>query len=242
MNQFKIIYTLLLLLFAYQQSFSQASQTDEIINHHCQITNYQKLEQIKTIVIKGYQTIENNDFPMDVNIYLKKPDKIRVEGNFMNMKLVQTINGKEGWLKSSLTGKTTLNLTQEQIMQVKKQLDLSQPLYQYRKKGYDATLLGKESINGRVCHKIKLVNNTNKEEIIYALDEKTYEISLVQFMKKINGKITNIENKLQSYRQVSGMLMPYRIITYMNGKEVSDLEISEYLFDTKIEDSIFTKP
>lgn len=234
------------LILSFHIAVAQSVLVDEIISKHNQLMNYNKLESINTLIIKGYQTLDNNGLPLEVSMQLKKPDKFRIEGKFMQLSMIQCVNGQEGWMKSSLTGKNAVNLKPEQILQIKKQIDLENPLYNYKKKGYTATHEGNEMIDNTKCHKIKLTNskagNGKSEEFLFFVHEKTYQILQLHIKQSSANKNTLIENRFDNYKAVNDITLPFKIRTFMNGKEVSSLQIESYQFDTNISDSVFAKP
>ena len=84
--------------------------------------------------------------------------------------MTMLVNDKEGWL--SRQGKFEA-MPQEMLPGQQLELDIAGPLIDYTTKGNSATLEGKETINGKEAHKIKLTLKSGKV-ITYFIDATSF--------------------------------------------------------------------
>ncbi len=96
MKKIKII---LVLFFLCSSAFVlQAQSLDEILQAHSEVMGFEKLMQVKTIIIEGESYFGERSMPFKTII--KKPSKYYTERDFMGRKMLQVLDGEIAWSTS----------------------------------------------------------------------------------------------------------------------------------------------
>jgi hypothetical protein len=83
---------------------------------------------------------------------------------------------QKGWSSSPRNNNGAFTaMTDEQLKSLQPQLDCAGPLVDYTAKGNKPEMLGKDTINGNECYKVKLTLASG-QYITYSIDAKTYYI------------------------------------------------------------------
>jgi len=129
------------------------------------------------------------------------------------------ITEKDGWSFFSMRSQTPNKLNEEVVANLQSELNIAGPLVNYAAKGYTIVLLGKDTVEGATCFKIKL---TFKEGRV-----KNYFINAATFLltkgsSKIASKIGRAEERnmdptaesstlYSDYKTVEGLLIPHTV-------------------------------
>jgi len=151
---------------------ASAQTADEVIAKYvAALGGKEKLQSIHSIYLEGVSVMQNGT---EINTKTwKVQDKLyRQEISFGAGNIVIFATPKQGW---SSRGGTTTPMAEDQLKGLQSQLDCAGPLVDYAAKGSKAELLGKDTVNGNTCWKIKLTMASGLY-ITYSIDEKTYYI------------------------------------------------------------------
>lgn len=170
MNQKKFILLPFLLLFAFLGATAQTA--DEIINKYVEaMGGKDKLQSIKSIYQEGVAVMPNGTEISSKT--WKVQDKLyRQEISFGLGNIVFIVTPKQGWKSNPRNGGTFEAMNEEQLKSMQSQLDCAGPLVDYAAKGNKPELLGKDTVNGNECYKLKLTLASG-QYIIYSIDIKT---------------------------------------------------------------------
>lgn len=122
-------------------------------------------------------------------------------------------------------------------------LDLGGEILEYEKKGNTADYMGKESIEGKECYKIKITKKSGKATY-YFIDTKTYYIlqSTVIAMKDGKG-IDGGTSRFGDHRKTAfGLVKPFLLIQVMNGKVVMTTRNTMIEVNKAIDEKVFEMP
>lgn len=81
------------------------------------------------------------------------------------------------------------------------------------------------------------VKFNSNDSLRYWIDKRTFLINKV--VSYYNGKVL-VEEERSDYRKVKCMMLPFRIVTKLNGQRVSDLTIESYDLETVVPEARFT--
>jgi hypothetical protein len=109
-------------------------------------------------------------------------------------------------------------------------------LYNYKKKGSTAELLGKEDND----YKIKLTTSDGNAKT-YFIDGNTYLVSKVTAKIEAMGQSMDVTTKMVEYQKISGIQMAKRIEVEMP-MGTQAIIMDEIKINEKIDDSVFARP
>jgi len=216
---------------------------DEIMTNAVKAMNKQALDNIQTFIITGSQFVAAQGEQIPITYKLKRPDKVRIEIEYMGNTIIQSYDGKKAWMVNPLTGsKDKRNLpdnAKDQFLQI---FDLlTSPLSKYGEEGYKFEYDGKESINDNNYIKVKMTDKENDVITIY-IDEITnwfYKFSTV--MEK-DGEKNTLEYVFEEKTKVGGAIVPTVIEIKINGETQMAYNFDEYEINVELDDKIFEKP
>jgi len=216
---------------------------DEIMTNAVKAMNKQALDNIQTFIITGSQFVAAQGEQIPITYKLKRPDKVRIEIEYMGNTIIQSYDGKKAWMVNPLTGsKDKRNLpdnAKDQFLQI---FDLlTSPLSKYGEEGYKFEYDGKESINDNNYIKVKMTDKENDVITIY-IDEITnwfYKFSTV--MEK-DGEKNTLEYVFEEKTKVGGAIVPTVIEIKINGETKMAYNFDEYEINVELDDKIFEKP
>ncbi|MBI5325974.1 MAG: outer membrane lipoprotein-sorting protein, partial [Ignavibacteriae bacterium] len=173
--------------------------------------------------------------------YFKKPNLFRSEQDMMGQHIVQTFDGKQGWMINPMTGSSEPQpMDSMTIEQMKKMNDIFEgPVTNYKEKGLKIDLLGKEDIKGTSCFKMKIVNKQSESTLW--VNSETY--LPVQMKSTVNqmGHNMEVETGFLDYKDFQNVKMPTKVIMMAMGMEIAML-FEKIEINIVLDDAIFKKP
>jgi hypothetical protein len=215
----------LLILFLVAAQYSSAQTVDEIINKYVDsIGGKDKLTSIKSIYMEGSRQMMGNEVTVRVTKEQGKLSRMEFEMGSTNGFVL--ITDKDAWTYIPMRSPTPTKLPDNAVAGMQTDLDIAGPLVNYAAKGHKVELIGKDTLNGNACYKIKLTTASGKE-INYWIDAKTY--LLTQSSQKGGGKNPEAHNNnigaggnetivtYKDYSPVDGILIAHTIETKSTG-------------------------
>ena len=130
---------------AFLAPMAQAQTADEIVAKYVQARGgMDKLKAVKSVRMTGKMMMgPGMEAPMVLEI--QRPDKMRMEFTVQGMTGVQAYDGKVGWIVMPFMGKKDPEaVPAEDVKDFQEQSDIDGPLVDYKAKGKQVELLGKE--------------------------------------------------------------------------------------------------
>ena len=97
---------------------------------------------------------------------------------------------------------------------------------------------GIEQINGKDCYKVVKTPDNGTEKIVY-YDKKSFMIVKTTINMQGNNKI---ENYNEEYKEIKGILFPYKVVSFINGKKLEEMTQEEIELNIEMPESIFDIP
>jgi hypothetical protein len=229
--KFKAI-ILSLLTFVGNTSASLAQDAGEIIKNHIEaIGGFEKINNLKSIIIKQTVSVQNYDIPQTITMVLG--ESLKTETNTMGNIAIVCVNGESGWqINPAQNGNNNpVELDAKQVKSIKKQADVFGPIVSYEKSGIVITIEGQEQIDKQECFKLKLAKGENESFV---------------FLSKNTFLITKIQNKSQEvyyydYKSINGYLLPTEVQVITPNAKVTISDRSFYI-NPKLVESTFKAP
>ncbi len=128
--------------------------------------------------------------------------------------------------------------------------DFPDPFLNYKERGLKAELVGKETIEGTECYKIKLTKKPIKVDgvatdnvLFYYFDTENYVPVLMESEIK-TGQAKGMTQQItwSDYQEVDGLMMPFSMSQGVKGAGSQPLTIIAYQVNPKVDNSIFKFP
>ncbi|MDN5203614.1 outer membrane lipoprotein-sorting protein [Fulvivirgaceae bacterium BMA10] len=230
-----LIFSLLLFV-----TFSYAQSLDEIIEKHHEAMGAKKLESVKALVIEMNMMMMGMQATSKISV--KRPNKVYSESQVMGQNIVQASNGESYWMTDPRTGKY-MDMPEGQAKQLLQNTQfLDGALWNYKKKGNKVELLGKETIDGNVYHKLKVYQADLDMAVDFLIDANTYLIKFQRAQVSQGGITADVETDIASYKSIEGIMFPEKIKINVNGAQQMSMDMTKVELNPQLPDSMFEKP
>jgi outer membrane lipoprotein-sorting protein len=227
---------LILVLSGLILAFNLNSQSlDEIIKKYSAAMKLDKLASVTSIKISGKMSAMGMSLPMEM--YMKNPNKIKVVYSFNGQEMISVFDGEKGYTMNPMTGGSTpVELTGDQLEQVKKSSAFKNELLTYYKEG-KVTLEGEEQVNGKPAFKVKA--NVGTTPAYMFIDKGTYQIVKTSTTVQQMGQTMSVDSYMTDYFETQGVIMPRKTTAMASGVEAGGITIDKVEVNIPIEDSVF---
>lgn len=210
----------LLIIFLVAVQFASGQTVDDVIEKYEKARGGKdKLLAIKSIYMEGSREMMGNEVAVKITKEQAKLSRTEFEMGGTNGFMLVT--EKEAWSFIPMRSPTPTKMPDEALAAMQTELDIAGPLVDYVAKGNTTELLGKDTVDGNTCYKIKLTTKAGKE-IKYWIDASTYLIT--QSSAKGGGRWpggagatgateTEIITTYADYKAVDGIMFAHNIET-----------------------------
>ncbi len=233
-------------LFVFCAAAAQAQTVDEILaKYHANIGGVDKLKALKTMKAVGKMSMQGMD--LDFNMTMKTPNKQHMTISVQGQQIIQAFDGAEGWAVNPFGGgKEAVKLPAEQTKEMAEQ-KVEDEFIDYKKKGHEVKLLGKEEVDGTQCYKVELTKNKfNDQEdvtVVYYFDVENYvPIMMISYARTGPMKGAEARTYMSDYQEVNGMMMPFSTEVKANGQTVQKMTFQKVSINENVDDSLFAFP
>jgi outer membrane lipoprotein-sorting protein len=177
-------------------------------------------------------------------VELKRPLKMRAEITVQGQKIIRVYDGKSsGWMVNPfLENKAAEPLPAEELKNISDESDFDGPLVDYKSKGNQIELAGKEMLDDKPVYRLKLTNK-NGDVRSYFFDASSYLLLKWEGTRKSGGQEIPWESFFSDFHEVHGLKYPFRIDQGSPGTEIKQTLTAEKIeIDPQIDDSRFNKP
>jgi len=177
-------------------------------------------------------------------VELKRPLKMHVEITIEEQKVIRVYDGKSsGWTINPFAGtKDVQPLSSEDLKNISEESDFDGPLIDYKSKGNQIELAGKEKLDEQPVYRLQLTNK-NGDVRLYFFDASSYLLLKWEGNRKSGDQDLPWESFFSDFHDVQGLKYPFRIDQGSPGTEIKQTLTTEKMeIDPQIDDSHFTKP
>lgn len=219
-----------------------AAQTvDEVIARSIEARG--GLASIKAVQsVRMTATISMGPMEMPMVIELKRPARFRVEMTFQGSQAVQAFDGQRAWAIAPMGGGRPEALPAEAARQMAQQADVEGALIDYKAKGHQAELVGKEQVDGKDAYRVKLTLKGGDVES-YLIDASSWLPVRVEAARQLGPNKVEGETALRDYRVVAGWKWPHTIENGARGRpEKQRLSFAKIEVNVPIDEARFQMP
>jgi outer membrane lipoprotein-sorting protein len=177
-------------------------------------------------------------------VELKRPRKMHMEFTMQGSTMVRVYDGKSaGWANNPFAGKNNPEpMTEEELKNISEESDFDGPLVNYKAKGSQIELAGKDKVEGREVHRLKLTTK-NGDVRFYLFDSETFLLLKWEGKRKFKDEDRPVESYFRDYHDVGGLQFAFEIDSGTSAEEINQkILIDKIELDPEITDSRFLKP
>lgn len=220
-----------------------AQTADEIIAKNIQARGgSDKLKSVQSI--KSTATMSMGPGMEAPGVLVQKRGNLaRLEFTIQGLTAVQAYDGKNAWQIMPFTGKKDPELmSADEAKEVEEMADLDGPLVDYKSKGHQVELLGKEKVEGTDVFKLKVSLKNGDVQTVYIDADSFLEIK-EETKRTVRGSEQVFESAIGDYKEVNGIIFPFAIESGAKGSpQKQKLTITKVELNVPADDSIFKMP
>ncbi len=174
---------------------------------------------------------------------IKRPGKIRFEFTVQGVTSVFASDGQHGWKVNPLEGETGLMpLPDEALTDAREQADIDGPLVDWKSKGSQVELVGREAVDGHDAWKLKLILKSGGVLTTY-VDVKSASLVRTEATRRVRGKQVRIDTTFGDYRRTGGILFPHLVEIRAEGRpQVLKIVVDKVDVNPPLSDARFAPP
>jgi outer membrane lipoprotein-sorting protein len=202
----------------------------------------------KITAVKSERVTGRITFPQGLEgtfvLELKRPRKMHMEISLQGQKVIRVYDGKsEGWMVNPFAeNKGVQPMSADDLNNISEESDFDGPLVNYKAKGYEIELVGKEELDDKPVYRLKLTNK-NGDARFYFFDASSFVLVKWEGIRRIEDKEFPWESFFSDYREVQGLKYPFRIDQGSPGTEIKQNLITDKIeINPQIDDARFNKP
>ena len=196
-----------------------------------------RLSSIKDTTMTGTLDIVMAGMSGSLTMYLKEPNKMRMDMEVMGMVITTAYDGETAWMTNPQTGATE-EMPADQANDFMRQAYGNDILLNPEKHGVTYTLKESENIEGKDYFVLVQTFPDGFTQTLY-IDSKTYlpykSVASVNQM----GIEAEAETFLSDWRKIDGMMVSFSARIMYDGQEAMTMTFSEVKYNTGLEDSLF---
>jgi outer membrane lipoprotein-sorting protein len=219
-----------------------AQTVDEVIAKNIQAEGgLAKLESVRTLRTSGRASF--GPFQVRFVQMNKRADDVREEMTIQGMTQVRAYDGKTAWQINPFEGRRDPELlSADDSKDLQIDADIDGPLVNYKEKGYQAELVGHDSVEGTDCYKIKLTLKNGDVRYYYVDSDSSMELKL-ETQTSIRGSIQERETYYGDYEEVNGIYYPFAVESGSKGStDRVRLTVEKIEQNVPLDDSLFSMP
>ena len=214
---------------------AKAQTADEIIAKHIDaMGGVERLLALKTSVSEASLDVNGMAIAVKMTQVHNVGQRIDISAMGLENFIIQTPT--EGWTFMPIQGQASPEPTAPEVVkETADLLDLQSPLLNYKEKGHQVEMLGKEDFEGVKCFKLKLIAKAGAQ-ITFFIDPNTYYIIKSISKTKASGKEVEETQTFSNYVKLpSGYVFAYA----MTGVGPGELKISKIDLNVPVDEKIF---
>ncbi len=211
-----------------------AQTADDVINKHLEARGgLARLKALESIVMTG--SLNQNGTDVSMKFVVAQNKGTRVEFSVMGQTGYSIVTPTAGWNMNPFMGATEPTaLTPEQLKEAQTQLDIQGPFVDYKAKGNKIDYLGKETVEGKECFKIKLTR-ANGKTATYYFDNTYNNVRTINTVTGQDGSDQEITTDYSDFRKTpEGYTIAYKRTIPQGEINFDKIEIN-----TKIDEAQF---
>jgi outer membrane lipoprotein-sorting protein len=204
-----------------------------------------KIHAIQAQRVSGHISFgEDADGPFVVE--LKRPLKMHMELTVQDRTMVRVYDGKShGWANNPFADKPDPQaMNEDELRSISEESDFDGPLVDYKSKGNEVELVGKDKdkVDGKEVWRLKLTTN-NGDVRYYLFDAQFFLLLKWEGTRKFNGQEYPVESYFRDYRDVDGVKFAFEVDSGSSSSDIKQkITIDKIELNPSLEESRFAQP
>jgi outer membrane lipoprotein-sorting protein len=218
-----------------------AQTADEVIARSVEARGgLARIRAVQSVRMTGRMSMGEMDMPMSVE--MKRPSSFRAEMSLQGHPVVQAYDGQRAWTIPPTGTARPQVLPAEAARQMAQQADIEGPLVDYKAKGSQVELEGKEKLAGSDVWRVKLTRKDGDVEY-YLIDARSWLPVRVEATRSVGGRLMQGETTLGDYKESGGWKWPHSIVnSAKEGPGRQTLTFDTIEVNPALEDARFRMP
>jgi len=235
--------TAILAFAAFFLTFATVAQeltADQVLEKYYQANSFDKLQKINTIVMTG---VIFQSTTMPIKITKMRPERYRLDKSVGDIPVSQACDGKEAWeiMTPWTQSEKAQPMSAGAALDFRMRADFDGIIYQWRDKGHQVELNGREKCRDYEVYKIKLTRTDSVAEYYY-IDCKDFLLRKKSRNINSRGKVVLNESYFSDYKEVEGILFPFTNDNFVDGQPYSTIEFDTIELNQLVEVELFKMP
>jgi len=240
-------YIISLLIFLITFSNIKAEDPYEIFENYLNLRKEKiRKDSIQTLKFTLLETATNpttnQTQTVTLKYWYKKDSLYRAEQEAMGQKLKIGYDGTTLWWTNPQSGGKLEKVQKDYhdfvMIQLIRENIQGGDLANFSRDSVKFEYIDKVTIDEKECHKIKQVDENNKESVFYYFD------ALTGLLYQLEAKIEQgtYYRKVKQYTKSGGFFFPLKVEEWLNDKKIKDKTYQTISINTKIDDRFFAMP
>jgi hypothetical protein len=143
---------------------------------------------------------------------IRRPDRIRTEFTVQGMTGIYAFDGKRGWEVSPFLGRMDAEpMSSEAARQARGQADIDGPLVDWKAKGHQVTLVGRETLAQQEAYRLEvtLADGTVRHD---SIDAQSFLLVKTESTRLIRGRERDVVTTFSDHQTVEGLVLPHAFV------------------------------
>jgi len=201
-------------LLAWLAPMAAAETADEVVAKYIAARGgMEKIKSIKSRKVTGKMVMNGGAMEAPIVMMNRRPRDTRLEFTFQGMTGVQVFDGsgEVAWSIMPFMGKKEPEAAPpEDSKLTAEEADFDGPLVDWKEKGNQIELVGKEQVEGADAFKIKVTRKSGNVDYVYVDAETGLEVKSEQ-KRVIRGTELETETYMSDYKEIDGVPFPYTL-------------------------------
>lgn len=200
-----------------------------------------RLARLESLRASGQ--VRAGDQTMTVQMWAARPNRIRLELEAGDRRLIQGWNGQDApWVKNGAEAKLQEMPTGLQD-DFKADADFDDPLYQSEARGFRLSYAGEDEVGGRPVVKLEARRASVRETSVLYLAADTYFIVRQdRTRQRADGSTLSTQTFYADFRPVQGVILPHRITVWAEEKLLNEVVLDWMEPNPPVDANLFAKP
>jgi hypothetical protein len=221
---------------------ASAQTVDEIISKYAAtMGGLDAYNKVTTAKLTGTYSIQGNDLALTVQLVNGKSMRSDVEA--MGQAVVNVYYNAKGWKVNPFAGvPDPVDVTGSELSDFKQQSYFAPQLMDYKARGFEVALDGKETVEGIETYKIKVTNKEDGRITYYSISTKDYTMIRSVTTREIQGQQVNIESWFSDLKDIgNGMKFFMTRDAKMDGQVIQTVKYDKIELNVPIDEKIFER-
>jgi outer membrane lipoprotein-sorting protein len=201
-----------------------------------------KMRAIHSERVSGQISFGDASGPFAVE--LKRPLKMHMQITIQNQTMVRVYDGKsQGWANNPFAGKMEPEaMSEEELKNITEESDFDGPLVDYKSKGNQIELVGKDKFEDKDVWRLKLTTK-NGDVRFYLFDANSFLLLKWEGKRRFQDQEIPVESHFSDYREVGGVKFAFAIDSGSSPTELTQkIRIEKIELNPELSDGEFGKP